>query len=87
MKYCMDIQYDSVALETVSGAEIVLNSLQEQAETACRYTRPLAGAPRVDDACASEIVAKAVMQINAPELTRLYTLQTGQSTRVLASLK
>ncbi|MEZ5986520.1 MAG: UrcA family protein [Hyphomonas sp.] len=83
----LDIQYDSAALETVSGAEIVLNSLQEQANSACRYTRPVAGAPRVDDTCASEIVAKAVMQIDAPELTQLYTLQTGQPARVLASLK
>ena len=83
----LDVQYDTSALGTASGAETVLESLQDQAQAACRYTRPVAGAPRVDDVCASEIVAKAVMQIDAPELTRLYTARTGQPARVLASLK
>ncbi|HAE29411.1 MULTISPECIES: UrcA family protein [Hyphomonas] len=83
----LDVQYDAAALDTASGAEKVLNSLQEQAIDACRYTRPVAGAPRVDDVCVSEIIAKAVMQINAPELTRVYAANTPQSTRILAALK
>jgi hypothetical protein len=41
----------------------------------------------VDDVCVSEIIAKAVMQINAPELTRVYAANTPQSTRILAALK
>jgi UrcA family protein len=82
----LDVQYDSQALGTVSGAETVLESLQNQATAACRYTRPVVGAPRVDDACASEIVAKAVMQIDDTELTRIYTARTGQTVQSLASL-
>ena len=43
----LDVQYDAAALDTASGAEKVLNSLQEQAIDACRYTRPVAGAPHL----------------------------------------
>ena len=82
----LDVQYDATALETASGAEAVLNSVQDQATEACRYRLPVAGAPRVDDACTAEIVARAVMQIDAPELTRIYTARTGEPTRILASL-
>lgn len=82
----LDVQYDATALDTASGAETVLVSLQEQAAEACRYRLPVAGAPRVDDACTAEIVARAVMQIDAPELTRIYTARTGEPARVLASL-
>ena len=83
----LDLQFDTAALGTASGAETVLESLQDQATAACRYTRPVAGAPRVDDVCVSEILAKAVTQIDAPELTRLYSARTSQPTRALASLK
>ena len=80
----LDLQFDTVALGTASGAETVLESLQDQATAACRYTRPVAGAPRVDDVCVSEILAKAVTQIDAPELTRLYS--AGQASRPGPSL-
>ena len=83
----LDVQYDTSALGTASGAETVLESLQDQATAACRYTRPVAGAPHVDDSCAAEIVAKAVLQINDPELTRIYAARTGEPARVLASLR
>jgi UrcA family protein len=83
----LDVQYDISALGTSSGAETVLESLQDQATAACRYSRPVAGAPRVDDACVSEIVAKAVIQINDPHLTRVYAASAGQPARVLASLE
>lgn len=82
----LDVQYDSQSLGTASGAETVLESLQDQATAACRYTRPVVGAPRVDDACASEIVAKAVMQIDDADLTRIYAARTGQTVQALASL-
>ena len=48
----LDVQYDSTALGTAPGAATVLDSLQEQANDACRYVRPIAGAPRIDEACA-----------------------------------
>lgn len=83
----LDIQYDTSVLGTVSGAETVLESLQNQAAAACRYTRPVAGAPRIDDICVSEIIAKAVIQIDDPELTRVYTASRGQPAQILASLK
>jgi len=82
----LDVQYDASALGTASGAETVLKSLQDQATVACRYTRPVAGAPRVDDNCVSEIIAKAVNQIGHPELTRVYAANTPQATQILASL-
>ena len=82
----LDVQYDATRLDTASGAETVLKSLQEQATEACRYTAPVAGAPRTDDSCIAEIVARAVMQIDAPELTRIYTARTGEPARILASL-
>jgi UrcA family protein len=83
----LDVQYDATALGTASGAETVLKSVQNQANEACRYTRPVAGAPRVDDVCVSEIIAKAVNQIDDLELTRIYAASTPQATRILASLK
>ena len=83
----LDVQYDANALATASGAETVLESLQEQARQACRYTRPIAGAPRVDDDCTAEVVSQAVTLIDAPELTRVYAVRTSQPTRFLASLK
>ena len=83
----LDVQYDAAVLDSASGAEVVLESLQDQATVACRYTQPVAGAPRVDDTCAAEIVAKAVMQIDHPELTRLYAARAGEPARVLASLR
>lgn len=83
----LDVQYDASVLGTASGAETVLNSLQDQATAACRYTRPVAGGPRVDDTCVAEIVARAVTQIDHPELTRIYAANTPQSARILASLQ
>jgi hypothetical protein len=41
----------------------------------------------VDDVCVSEIIAKAVNQIDDLELTRIYAASTPQATRILASLK
>ncbi len=83
----LDVQYDAASLDTATGAENVLKSLRDQANAACRYTKPVAGTPRVDDICVAEIIAKAVTQIDAPELTRIHAANTRQSTRVLASLK
>ena len=83
----LDLQYDPAVLGTASGAETVLESLQDQATAACRYTRPVVGAPRVDDVCVSEILAKAVTHIDDEDLTRLYAASTSQPARVLASLK
>jgi hypothetical protein len=83
----LDLQYDTAVLGTASGAETVLESLQDQATAACRYTRPVVGAPRVDDVCVSEILAKAVTHIDDEDLTRLYAASTSQPARVLASLK
>lgn len=81
----LDVQYDADALSTASGAQTVLKSMQEQATDACRYTRPVAGAPHVDANCATEILAKAVEQIGNPELTRIYAARFGAPARVLAS--
>ena len=83
----LDVQYDTTVLGTTSGAETVLKSLQDQATAACRYTRPVTGAPALDDSCATEIVAKAVMQINDPELTRVFVARAGEPARVLASIQ
>jgi UrcA family protein len=83
----LDVQYDASALGTASGAETVLESLQNQAQVACRYVRPVAGAPRVDDTCATEVVAKAVIQIGDENLTRLHAARFGEPTQVLASLR
>ena len=82
----LDVQYDTQALGTASGAETVLESLQDQADAACRYTRPVTGAPRIDDTCVSEIVAKAVLQIDDADLTRIHADRTGQPVQALASL-
>lgn len=83
----LDIRYDQTALSTATGAETVLESVQDQALIACRYTVPLAGAPRVDDSCVAEVLAKTVLQIDNPELTRAYAARIGEPGRVLASLK
>jgi UrcA family protein len=83
----LEVQYDANVLATASGAETVLQSLQNQAATACGYTRPVTGSPRIDDVCAAEVVARAVMQINHPELTRAYSARAGEPARVLASLR
>ena len=83
----LDVQYDAGALGTASGAETVLQSLQDQAETACRYTLPVTGTPHIDATCTAEIVAKAVMQIGDPELTRIYAARIGEPAQVLAALE
>jgi len=82
----LDVQYDSQSLGTASGAETVLESLQDQAISACRYNRPVIGTPRVDDTCASEVVAKAVTQIDDADLSRIHAARADQSLRALASL-
>ncbi|HPF22071.1 MAG: UrcA family protein [Hyphomonas sp.] len=83
----LDVQYDATVLGTASGAETVLESLQDQATSACRYSRPVTGAPAQDDTCIAEIVAKAVMQIDDPELTRVYAARSGEPARFLAALQ
>ncbi|MEZ6001704.1 UrcA family protein [Hyphomonas sp.] len=83
----LDVQYDASVLGTASGAETVLKSVQDQATVACRYTRPVAGAPRVDDACVSEIIAQAVARIDAPELTRIYAASTEQPASLMVAQK
>lgn len=82
----LQIQYDTQVLGSESGAYTVLESLQDQANDACRYSSPVANAPRVDKACASEVVARAVTQISDPALTEAYLATTHNGVRLLASL-
>ncbi|MEZ5945337.1 MAG: UrcA family protein [Hyphomonas sp.] len=81
----LDVQYDVTALSTATGAETVLDSLLAQAEDACSYARPIAGADRLDRACAAEVVAKAVQGIGDAGLTEAYEARFGQA-QLFASL-
>lgn len=78
----VDLTYDRALLETESGVELVLASLEAQANEACTYDSPLLGTPKQDATCRDELVRKAVAEI------RRVSLQEGTATTsVFASLE
>jgi len=79
-----EIQYDNSALHSRSGAGIVLDSLQEQAISVCRYDALVSQAPRIDDSCVSQVIAQAVNKIDHPTLTEAYVSRSGLAPRLVA---
>jgi len=79
-----EIQYDNSALHSRAGAGFVLDSLQMQADSICRYDAPVSQAPRVDDSCVSQVIAQAVNKIDHPKLTEAYVSRSGLNRRILA---
>ena len=79
-----EIQYDNSALHSRAGAGAVLDSLQMQADSICRYDAPVSQAPRVDDSCVSQVIAQAVNKIDHPKLTEAYVSRSGLNRRILA---
>ena len=78
----VDLTYDRALLETESGVELVLASLETQATEACTYDSPLLGTPKQDTACRDELMEKAVAEI------RRVSLEEGTAaTSVFASLE
>lgn len=78
----VDLTYDRALLETESGVEIVLASLETQATEACAYASPLVGTPKTDATCRDELMKKAVAEI------RRVSLEEGtNATSVFASLE
>ena len=74
------ITYNKNAVQTVEGAQDVLDQIKRKARKDCRvggaYNRVLKGA--LDQACYDDIVSQAVTKIDAVELTRLYQAETAQ---------
>ncbi len=70
----VEITYKVADLETPEGAKNVLETIEREARKDCRiggaYKRIIDG--MVDDVCFRDIVAKAVAQIDAPNLSRVY---------------
>ncbi|MEM7639044.1 MAG: UrcA family protein [Pseudomonadota bacterium] len=78
----VDLTYDRGLLETESGVELVLASLEAQATEACTYASPLVGTPKKDATCRDELMKKAVAEI------RRVSLEEGTAaTSVFASLE
>ncbi len=61
------LEYDSSLLASEAGAAQVLASLESQADRACLRERALIVTERIDEACASDLVAKAVAGIQSNE--------------------
>jgi UrcA family protein len=59
----VDLTYDRALLETESGVETVLASLEAQAVEACTYASPLVGTPKHDKTCRDEILKNAIAEI------------------------
>ncbi len=83
----VEIQYDNSVLTHEAGARNVLQSLTDQAVSACRYIEPVTRAARLDRDCVDDVVARAVARIDHPVLTQVYTDTTQNGVRLLASLK
>ena len=70
----VEITYNVADLETPEGAKNVLETIEGEARKDCRiggaYKRIVHG--MIDNACYQDIVAKAVAQIDAPNLNRVY---------------
>ena len=62
------LTYDPVLLQTESGAELVLESLEAQAVEACTYASPILGTPKHDATCSQELVKNAVAEIRRVSL-------------------
>jgi UrcA family protein len=82
-----EIQYDNSALHSRASAGAVLDSVQEQAISVCRYGAPVSQAPRVDDSCVSQVIAQAVNNIDHPNLTEAYVSRSELPTRIVADAK
>ena len=80
-----EIQYDISALYSRSGTGTVLDSLQKQAISVCRYDAPVSQAPRIDDSCVSQVIAQAVNKIDHPTLTEAYVSRSGLAPRLVAN--
>ncbi len=78
----VDLTYDRALLETESGAELVLESLRDQAIEACTYASPILGTPKHDEACRDDLLEQAVAEV------RRVSLQEGTAAvSVFASLE
>ncbi|MEO1188288.1 MAG: UrcA family protein [Pseudomonadota bacterium] len=78
----VELTYDRALLQTESGVELVLASLETQATEACAYASPITGAPKQDRVCRDEVMKKAVAEI------RRVSLEEGTATTsVFASLE
>lgn len=61
------LEYDSSLLSSDAGAAQVLASLEAQADRACLRSRTLLVTERIDEACATDVVAKAIAEIHSKE--------------------
>lgn len=57
-------EYDSSLLSHDAGAAKVLASLEAQADRACLRSRSFLVSERIDEACATDLVAKAIAEIH-----------------------
>ena len=76
----VEITYNKEAVQTPEGAADVLKTIERKARKDCRIGgsiyRIVNG--RVDEACFADIVAKAVIKIDAPALTAVYQKEMSQ---------
>ena len=61
--FTVDITYDKVALADDDGAAVVVESIRQQAKSACYVRRSISRAPYVDYACVDDVSAKAINKI------------------------
>lgn len=61
------LEYDASLLSSEAGAAQVLASLESQADRACLRERALLVTERIDEVCATDLVAKAVAEIHSSE--------------------
>ena len=66
------ITYDPALLETEDGAEAVMLDIKRQANSACRTVSMVSAGLKVDEACAADLLNKAVAKINDEKLQAEY---------------
>ena len=75
------ISYDSGLLSTPDGVSAVLDSIETQAERACRTRTPVYGTPMTDEVCVESIISAAVNRI-----LDVQSLHDSETARIFASL-
>ncbi len=83
-------EFDYTLAETASiaDAERVYEDLERAARKACGSASRLTLRDRqIQEACAADLVAKAVSAIDAPSMTRVHVLEVGDETGARIALR
>ncbi|MEO1100824.1 MAG: UrcA family protein [Pseudomonadota bacterium] len=86
----VSLEYDSSLLSSEAGAAQVLASLESQVDRACLRERSLIVTERIDEACATDLLAKAVAEIHNNEADAAVPLAgifAAEPAMVLAALE